>query len=209
MTFTDFVKLTVRNLEPRFFDELKTVLLNEYLTFSEVPPEEITCTVLCEKLDDYFEKIEFRTGRNFDKLLDRYASDLDSVVENRIYREPKPHKGAPIPPPSRARKYYDKAVEIRKGIHSHTPSLLDYSRLMLCLYTATVINDQKPIKNFDYSLECLNLSRILDALKSERSSISKKIRFDTKDPYNSDRSTFVILIMLFYYFKNTEITEDT
>ena len=75
----------------------------------------MTVPVLAEKLCDYFEKIELKMGKPFEKVVEKYTADLDSVVGDRIAKEPKPRKNKPTPPTPRARKYYEKACFLRKN----------------------------------------------------------------------------------------------
>ena len=83
--------------------------------------------------------------------------------------------------------------------------MIDYSRLMLCLYMAIIKNDFKTIDDFDFSVSSLNINKIIEALQMEKGLLGKKPRFDIKEPYSSDRSTFVMLIIMFYYIKSKEI----
>ena len=39
---------------------------------------------LSEKICDYFEKLELKTGKSFDKYVESYLKDLDSIIERRI-----------------------------------------------------------------------------------------------------------------------------
>lgn len=49
MDCKEFVKSTVNALQPDEFDQIKTVLIPEYLTFSIIPEDGITPSILSEK----------------------------------------------------------------------------------------------------------------------------------------------------------------
>ena len=134
--------------------------------------------------------------------------DLDSVVGDRIAKEPKPKKDKPTPPTSRARKYYEKACDLRRLNKESKRGLMDYTRIMLCLYMAIIDGGKKVIDDFNYSISELNLTRIVEALRKEATLLGKKARFETKDPYTSDRSTFILLAIMFYYIKSKEIVGE-
>lgn len=205
MSYVDFVERTVVQLEDKLFCELRDFLVDEYLPFTLIKCEDVTKEILSEKLCDYFEKINLKTGKSFEKVVEKYTSDLDSIVGGRIAKEPKAKKNEPMPPMPRSRKYYEKACTINKSNKIWKHGLLDYSRLMMCLYTEILNDDNKVIDDFDFSTECLNLSRIIDAMRKETGLIGKKAKFDTKEPYTSDRSTFIMVIIMFYYIKGNEV----
>ena len=109
MSCASFVQTTITNLDTGLFNECRDVLVDEYLPLSLAQKDDLTVPVLAEKLCDYFEKIELKTGKPFEKVVEKYTADLDSVVGERIAKEPKPRKNKPTPPTPRARKYYEKA----------------------------------------------------------------------------------------------------
>lgn len=205
MSYTEFVDKTVVQLNEVLFYELRDILVDEYIPFAVVKRKDITKEILAEKLCDYFEKIELKTGKSFEKVIEKYTSDLDSIVGDKIAKEPKAKRNEPTPPTPRSRKYYEKACTIKKANKMTRHGLLDYSRLMLCLYTEIIKNDGKVIDDFDFSSDCLNLTRIIDSMRSETGFIGKKAKFDTKEPYAADRSTFIMVIIMFYYIKSKEI----
>ena len=151
-----------------------------------------------------------KTGNNFEKVVDKYFSDFDSVVRDRISKKPKPKKNNSITPVSRARKYYDKYRSLSMDKKECMQNLLDYTRIMLCLYTAIIKNGFNEIKDFDLSLRKLNLTRIIEGLRKEKeiNLLGRKPRFNTEDPYSTDRSTFVLLVIMFYYMKSKEIVGE-
>ena len=133
-----FVKETILAMNPVAFGRMKSALVGEYIQFRIVTPERITKETLAEKLHDYFEKIQYKTGKKFDDLLKNYTAVLDSLVEPHVAKTPQSKKNEPTPITPRSRKYYEKSVEIKQALKSLT-DLTDYSRLMLCLY-ASIIN---------------------------------------------------------------------
>ena len=68
------------SLDQENFEAIKKALVGEYLSFSIISDEDISKAVLAEKLCDYFEKLELKTGKDFDKQLDAYIKDLDSIL---------------------------------------------------------------------------------------------------------------------------------
>lgn len=204
-----FVQETIMAMGPVSFECLKMALLGEYISFRLIAPEQVTKEILAEKLLDYFEKFQYKTGKKFEDLLKNYASVLDSLVEPHVAKAPQGKKKEPMP---RARKYYEKAAELRKTIKGFS-ELRDYSRLMLCLYAAIINNDSDKISNLDYSLECLNPDAIEAALKDEKESTlfgkkNPKSRFDTSDLYSIDTSFYVIVLIMLYAIIGDSLEED-
>lgn len=213
MNYIEFVKATVNTFQPDAFEQIKTVLIPEYLSFSIIPEDSITPEILSEKLCDYFEKLELKTGKSFDKYVESYLKDLDSIVEKRIEKTPQSKKNDPTPVVvPRARKYYEKAVSLKKTRALSTSHLVDYTRIMLCLYTAIIKNDFKEIGNFDFSSDCLNPLDIISAMKNEQDAVAikigKKQKFDIKELYCSDTCTFILTIVLAYKILNDRVQED-
>ena len=213
MDYKEFVKSTVNALQPDVFEQIKTVLIPEYLTFSIIPEDGITPVILSEKLCDYFEKLELKTGKSFDKYVESYLKDLDSIVERRIAKTPQPKKNDPTPVVvPRSRKYYEKAVSLKKARTLATGVLVDYTRIMLCLYTAIIKSGFKEISNFDFSSDCINPLDIIAAMKNEQEpvaiKIGKKQKFDIKDLYCSDTCTFMLTIILAFKILNDRVQEE-
>lgn len=197
-----FVQETILAMNPVTFDRLKAALLGEYIQFRIVTPESITKEILAEKLHDYFEKIQYKTGKKFEDLLKNYMAELDSLVEPHVAKTPQAKKNEPAPITPRSRKYYEKAVEIKKALKGLS-ELTDYSRLMLCLYAAIINSGEEKISNLDFALTCLKPDVIVAALKNEKESVlfgkkNPKPWFDTSDPYAIDSSFFVIVIIMLY-----------
>lgn len=208
MSYVNFVQTIITSLDEKLFNDLRDFLVYEFVPLSIAKKEDLTNTVFAEKLCDYFEKIELSTGKKFDKVLEKYCLDLSDIVGSKVADEPKTRKNQPTPPMPRARKYFNRATNIIKDDKSLKPALLDYSRIVLSLYMEIINNNFKEIDNFDLALKNLNLLKIIEAMRNETSTVFKKAKFDTKDPYKSDRSTFVITVMMFYYMKSKEVVGD-
>ena len=214
MDYKEFVESTVNNMQPDVFEQIKTVLIPEYLSFSIIPEDGITPAILSEKLCDYFEKLELKAGKSFDKYVESYLKDLDSIIERRIKKTPQPKKNDPSPViVPRARKYYEKAVSLKKARTLATGVLVDYTRIMLCLYSAIIKSGFKEISNFDFSSDCINPLNIITAMKNEQVpvaiKIGKKQKFDIKDLYCSDTCTFMLAIVLAYKILNDRVQEES
>ena len=197
MIAKDFVKSTVTNLNPSVLVEMKKLLLGDFISFSILNAESVNEGEFAEKICDYFEKLELRTGRTFDKYIEIYMKELDSVVEPHIAKAPQSKNGdnSPVIVP-RARKYYEKSVQMKDLKTPSISNILDYSRIMMCLYAAIKESNDKPINNFNYSSDCIKPEAIMDALKNEEEasilSKSKKKKFDMKDIYSADACTLLL-----------------
>ena len=203
-----FVNKTVSSLTPERFERLRDILDSEnYIPFDFVEHERIDESFLEEKIGDYFEKVELLAGgKRFEYIIEQYANDLDSVVKDHIDVGSHANKGsAPVVP--RARKYYYRASALKKEGLKTFESLLDYSRIMLCLYMAIINKKHKYISNFDYSSECLKGKEIMSALRNEKDSniFGERKKFDTHSPYSMDRCTFILVIIMYQYIKSNEV----
>lgn len=209
-----FVETTICDLSEPVFEELKQLLLGKYISFSIIDHEDVTIDILAEKVCDYFDMLEIKTGKTFDKHIESYLSDLDSIVSPHIAKTPQAKKGdrTPVIVP-RARKYYEKAITTKGVKRPSLTQLVDYSRIMMCLYTAAIKNNGKPIYNFDYAAKCLAPASIVDALKREEVSIvfppSKKKRFNTKEPYSDDVCTLILSILILCSIINEKVEGET
>lgn len=204
MTRLEFVKDVMSEIEDSGFEELKNTFTGKYIKFHMIDIESVSKEVLTEKVTDYFEKVEIKTEKSFDKIIERYVSDLDSIVSYRIAKGTKGKKDT-VQQTNRARKYYDKAKAIRRARIKSIESLTDYSRLMLCLYMAIIKSDGGSIDDLDYSIDCLELTRILEAMNNEIGIMGKKARFNLEEHYGFDEGTYIILILMFYYINSLAI----
>lgn len=202
MNCLDLVQGTVLKMNQATFTQWKDALVGHYIAFSVISPEEINQAIMAEKLCDYFEKAEIKNGKSFEKFVDIYFSNLDSIVAERVAKTPQQRKKdeAPLPMP-RARKYYEKAQEIRKR-KFNVSVMIDYSRIMMCLYAAVIENGRKEILNLDYAVGSLKIDDIIASMQQEQDAfpfnIAKKKKFDTADFYSTDAITFILAITLLY-----------
>lgn len=214
MTYKDFVEETICNLSQPVFEDLKRLLLGEYMSFSIIDHEDVTIDILAEKVCDYFGTLEIKTGKAFDKHIESYLDDWDNIVEPHIAKAPKAKKGdtSQVVAP-RSRKYYDRVIYIKKLPTPSITELTDYSRIMMCLYTAAIKNKGKPIDNFDYAADCLDPVSIIEAMKSEEASVVisplKKKRFDTKEPYSDAVCTLILSILILCSIINGKVEGET
>lgn len=199
MDCPNFIQTTVTSLDTELFSKLRDDLIINFLQLQIAQKDDQTVPVFAEKLCDHFEKVQLKTSGSFDRIVDKYANDLNSVVADRIAKE---QKNEPTP---RARKYYDYASSLRKSVKESEATLLDYTRIMLCLYAEIIENDFTPIKSFNLSIGKLDLVTIVEALINEKTNLVKKPKFDVEDPYASDRCTFIMLVIMFYYMKSREV----
>ena len=210
MEIKEFVKDTVNELGPEQYMALKDMLLGEYLTFSFVSEDKITQDLFSEKVCDYFEKLVLKEYSSFDRIFQKYVSNWDDIVRRYIPREPVAKKGQTPPPTPRSRKYYEHAMEIENSRSMTLKQMMDYSRIVMCLYMAVIDNEGKEIENFELSSTCLKLDRIITAMKAEKPGgfSLKKTMFDLSDLYCTDTSTFILTMIMFYYIKSNEITGE-
>lgn len=212
MEAKDFIVGTLSELNDRCFDELKERLIGEYFEFEFIDINQINKDILSEKIYDYFEKLQLKTDMKFYKFVQKYLSDWDDIVKRKVAKEPQVKKGAPQLPIPRARKYYNRAINLKDSRNVSIKQVIDYSRIMMCLYIYIIDSDFEEISDFDYSSDCLNLDKIITAMKNKKADginiFDKRNAFNIEDLFCTDTSTFIITIIMFYCIKNLEITED-
>ena len=201
MTYKEFVKATICNLRQPTLDELKQLLIDEYINFIFIDREDVTGDILAEKVCDYFAILEIKSEKSFDKYLEAYLKGLDAIVRPHIVKGPQNKKAdtssAIIP---RARRYYEKVVSIKKKKSASMSEIIDYSRIMMCLYASEIKNKGKLIENFDYAAECLVPEEIIEAMKNEEVSAVRPLpgrkRFDMKELYSEDVCMLILSILI-------------
>ena len=199
----EFIENTILQLDKELFEEMRDFFINErYISFSFFAPEEISKAVFAEKIYDYFEKTEICDSKTFERLVEKYMLNFDSVISGKIAKEHKPTKRNPVHILPRARKYYDKADSLKKDIDLQR--LVDFSRIMMCIYTEIIKSGDKEITELDYSIESIDIEKILDSLAKEQNNLLKKQKFDTKNHYDDDFCTFIFLIIMYYHIRNYE-----
>lgn len=197
--YKEFVDKTINSFEEESFQLIKRSLVGNYLEFSFIKDENITKELLSEKVCDYFEKVELGTGKSFNEQIKEYVEKLESLVENYIAETPRKKKKDSLPAVKpRARKYFDEVTSIRDPQSISLRKLIDYSRIMLCLYTAIIDNGHKVIDDFNYSADCLEQGKVIGSMKREKSKkrVMTKAMFDTEELYSMDTCTFVFTIIM-------------
>lgn len=207
MTYLDFVKATICDLDIPVFEELKHVLLGEYISFSIIEHENVTPDILGEKLCDYFAALEIKTRKSFDKSIEIYLKNLDLIAGPFIAKTPPAKRGNDVPVEiPRSRKYYEKATAIKNVKYPSMTQLIDYTRIMMCLYTAAIQSGFKTIDNFNYAASCLDPGAIVESVKSGKVNTAGpypvRKRFVTKEQYSDDVCTLIILILTLYSIIN-------
>ena len=190
MEYIDFVVETLGSFDDYTFEMLKKALVGEYLSFSVIKEDKVSKEELSEKVCDYFEKVTIKTGKSFDKLIEAYTKGIDYVVGNKIAKAPKAKKNSQVKEDTpRAAKYYEKALTIKNSRNLSTRNLIDYSRIIFCLY-----------------MEIIKPDAVINGMKmKEDFLIVKKKYFNIKELYSIDTCTFVIAVILLYTIINERI----
>lgn len=153
MKYNDFINETIMDFGSIEFKHIKALLIGEFLQFSFLEEDTIDQYIFSEKLCDYFEKLELKTKLSFQKHLVNYSIFLDKLVSNKIAKAPKGNKQVMDPQLiPRSRRYYEKAkANGKKGLHS-VPQLIDYCRVMLCLYNSALQSNTKLLETINLSM---------------------------------------------------------
>ena len=208
MEIKEFVDNTVKKLDDENLTRLKERLVGEYLQFSFIDDSLVSCEYFCEKLADYFEKVEIKACTDFTRILTKYMDNINEVVKRYIPKEPSSKKGEPTPPIPRSLKYYKLALETKSSRDLTLKQVADYSRIMMSLYMGAINADMKSVDKYDFSTEGLDLVTIINSMKAEKPviglPIGKKAMFNLDNLYSTDTVTFVITIIMFCYIKNSE-----
>lgn len=213
MEYREFVKSTILDLSDQGFLQIKNTIVGEYLTFSVIDESSLTKEILGEKICDYFEKLELKTGVSFDHHVIAFVNNINAIVKGKIAEAPQNKKGntSPVPVP-RARKYYEKALLIRNSRTLTIKQLLEYCRIIMCLYMAIINNHFKTIDNLDFSASSLNLEMIINAMKKEQKNaplqMRKEKRFKISDLYCSDTCTFIMAMLLLNKIEDAQVKGD-
>ena len=210
MEAVELISKTIRQLDNTWIEKIKSMLIGRFVFFSVISPEDATKDILAEKMCDYFETLEAKTNKSFDKEIDGYVSDLDKLVNKKIADVPHSKKKDVSVEVPRARKYYEKARSIKKVKESSFDQLVDYSRIMLCLYMAILENGGEIISDFEFSFDSLDPETIINAMQLESPEIlgiklPKIGNINIKDIKTIDASTFVLAIIMLCFIKSTEV----
>lgn len=201
MVYKEFIKNTICCMNPSSFEQAKEILLEEKLIeFAIIEPEKADLVALAEKVSDYFETFELKANRPFSNQIEAYMNEIDAIVAPRIARTSQQMTGNNTPPAApRARRYYEKYLTYKSNKEITVRQLLDYTRIMMSLYTASINHENKPIENFEYAVECLDIKKLLENMKKEETFIfipqNRKKRFELKEKYGIDTCILVILVI--------------
>ena len=184
-------------------------VVGEYITFAFIEEDGISVDIFAEKIFDYFEKVELKTDCKFEKLCGKYASAWDDAVEKYVPNEPSAKKGEAAPPLPRSLKYYRHARDIKNSRNFTMKQLADYTRIVMSLYMGAIRVNMKPVDEYEFSMDKLDLDKILSSLKVETVSnlipmMGKKNLFDIEDLYCTDTAFFIMTMIMFYYMKSKE-----
>ena len=198
----DFVKTVIDGLSDDLFDEFRSKILGKYIPVYSASKEAFTRELLVEKVCDYFKKAEINTGKYFGKVFDQYISNLDYLVDDRIKTQRNN--------PTRAQRYYQKTERLKKERKENENWWMDFSRIIICLYAAVKSSKEGKIEDFDFSLDSINIERVMRDVRKDKVGAFKWawLRTDLKERnahYALDRSTFLILIMVLYYLKSNAV----
>lgn len=185
----ELLKNTILSLDSDSYFEFKTYFFNEFFGFKFLDDSEISQGIFAEKLYDYFEKVELSNNKDFSTLLQKFMQSLDDKVSKYIEKGSR-KKNAEFENIPRARKYYNKIIEYKKNDLDYN-RLRDYSRIMFCLYTE-IINQNDTITNFDYSISSLKSSKILQSMKESKNTKNnvKKNPLEKKNAFWGQKREF-------------------
>ena len=207
MTVKEFLGYMLNDMDESIYEMLRDKLTDGYLQFSYVEKKDITKGFMLEKLHDYFDKVELKMNDSISLMLSKYMSSWKNLVGRRIAREEKKKKEDDNKVIPRARRYYDLACELRYLKNISLEQRVDFSRIMFSLYMAEINEKKYFIRDFDYSVDALNIDRILQSLKTEENEgkIARKKVFNLYPRYGSDMCTMILTILFYYFIKNNEL----
>ena len=203
MTAKELLDYALGGLEDEAIDFLKGKIIGEYLDFSYVDPSAVSREVFMEKLCDYLEKVELKTGDSINVNLQKYMSSMKNLAGRRVARETRVKKGETPPPVPRAREYYEKASDIRYSKDPTFEQRIEFVKIILCLYMAEINEENYMIFDFDDSVDSINIDRILLSMKSEiiEGRVGRKKMFDLSSKYGIDMCTIILTIIFYCYIK--------
>lgn len=199
----EFITQTVGGLTQEAFVSLRNILLDDsFIPLGMTQAEKMDWGCFEEKLYDHFEKVELTSGRSFERLAQAYIEALDAVVAPRVAQSHQSIKDdetvimIPL-----ARKYYNETVSAVNVEKPDMQQLTEYTRRMMCLYTAYLNNRGKEIYNLEDDASVLSAEKLMSALAKEKVtgfSGKKKNRFNLKVRFSVDRCIFIMAYMLIY-----------
>lgn len=201
MNSTDFINQTVNVYNDDCIKNLKEKFIGKYISFNIINECEVSKKIFSEKIVDYIEKIELKTGDPFSSHLKKYIDNLSSIVKSHLIEG------------SRAKRYFNYACDKIDIKEIELEKLVDYTRIMMCLYSKIIEEGYSDIDNFDFAIENIDLDMILSAMADEKIpevdfgvfNLGTKKKFDFDDIYSSDAFTFIIIVILYYYLVNFKV----
>ena len=205
MDYKELLSATVYDMDGTALERLKSMLSDMHIKFSFVKIDDVDSAVLSEKLSDYFQMVCMKTSKTIDDIIRAYMDGMNSIVEPRIAKTSQSNVI------SRARKYYERFAEMRLSQNKTIDDIVDYSRIMFCLYESILENDMNPIDDFDYECDALDPVAIIEAMRLEESRglflFQGSKLFDTSDTY--EIGTCIIVIAMIMLFTSLYVTDDS
>lgn len=217
MEYVRIVKLLLQ-IDDMLFEEMKSILLEKYISFSIMDDEKITKEMLCEKLCDYIEKVLSISNKSFEKLVNDYMDNIGDLVKEHLSKvcTAKDAKGKERYEDSRAIKYFKQVQRKREDKENLLISFEDYSRIVICLYAEIIRNKYQSITDFDFSFEHIECHTIINAIETE--GIKEKHVLNLKlsnarkkfkgDKYSKNSFVLIMVIIMIYYLKNKAVKGD-
>ncbi|HFI0345437.1 TPA: hypothetical protein ACGOWL_000844 [Streptococcus suis] len=205
MEHTELVDYLVLGLSEDSFEVLKKSLVDKFIFFSIIDYTDITEEILSEKICDYFEKVELITFDSFDGLLRNFYKIIDSAVSNKVSRVTKAH-----PTPSRARKYYENVKQLSKNKDITARQIVEYSRIMFCLYSSIIDNQESEITNFTYSLSNFKSEKIVESLINKNKKILKKVNRlpESRENHSREIGVLILIIIILHKILDSKISGE-
>ena len=167
MDYREIIKECVIELESKSFLYLKDTLIADYFDFKFIQDGSITREILAEKITDYFEKVELKNNKKFEKILEFYFNHLENFVAKRVpektTRKNKDITSVIVP---RTKRYFEKAKQLRALKFNNVRQIIDYNRILMCLLVEIVKQNNKEVTNFDFSTRCLDEMIIIPCMES-------------------------------------------
>ena len=167
MDCREIIKECVIELESKSFLYLKDTLIADYFDFKFIQDGSITREILAEKITDYFEKVELKNNKNFEKILEFYCNHLENYVAKKVpektTRKNKDTTSVIVP---RTKRYFEKAKQLRASKFNNVIQIIDYNRILMCLLVEIVKQNNKEVTNFDFSTRCLDETLIIPCMES-------------------------------------------
>ena len=198
MNSIDFINQTVYVYNEDCIHNLKEKFIGKYIFFNIINECDVSKKIFSEKVVDYIEKIELKTGDLFSIHLKKYIDNLNSLVKNHLIEG------------SRAKRYFNYACQKIDIEEIDLEKIVDFTRIILCLYSKIIEEGHSDIDNFDFAINSIDLNMILSAMEDEKIpevdfvvfNLGTKKKFDFDDIYSSDALTFTLIIILYYYLVN-------